>query len=170
MALSPDGRHALVSNDGLARQSVMLVDTGTNTVTAKIDYAAPKAVFLGVAWRPDGTRAYVSAGANDLVVVRQDDRDGVRGCHGAHDNSASAWRAALLTDAWTTYRPLSAPRQLLRTDPSSMRSGSSRSSSTAPRMTTLAPQVTSPRTTSRSASRSDGGPLGKRASKRSSSL
>jgi YVTN family beta-propeller protein len=69
MAVSPDGRHALVSNDGLARQSVMLVDTASNKVTAHVDYPPPQAVFLGVAWSPDGRRAYVSAGANDLVRV-----------------------------------------------------------------------------------------------------
>src|SRR5437762_8965193 len=69
MSLSPDGRHILVSNDGTARQSVMLVDTKTNKVTAQVDYPAPQAVFLGAAWSPDGTRAYVSGGANDLVRV-----------------------------------------------------------------------------------------------------
>jgi YVTN family beta-propeller protein len=77
MALSPDGRHALVSNDGLARQSVMLVDTKNNKVTAQLDYPAPQAVFLGVAWRSDGRRAYVSGGANDLVRVYDVNGDGL---------------------------------------------------------------------------------------------
>ena len=69
MAVSPDGQHALVSNSGVARQSVMLVDLRDERVTAEIQYPAPQAVFLGVAWSPDGRRAYVSAGANDLVRV-----------------------------------------------------------------------------------------------------
>jgi YVTN family beta-propeller protein len=69
MAISPDGKHALVSNDGLARQSVMLVDTRSNKVTAQLDYRPPQAVFLGVAWSADSNHAYVSGGANDLVRV-----------------------------------------------------------------------------------------------------
>lgn len=69
MAMSPDGSHLLVSNDGVATQSVMLVDTATRKVTSEISYAAPEAVYLGVAFSPDGKRAYVSAGANDKVRV-----------------------------------------------------------------------------------------------------
>jgi YVTN family beta-propeller protein len=69
MALSPDGRHALVSNDGVARQSVMLVDTASNKVTAQVLYLPPQAVFLGVAWSADSRRAYVSGGGNDIIRV-----------------------------------------------------------------------------------------------------
>ena len=54
--------------------------------------------------------------------------------------------------------------------PASICVGSSASSSTAPRTRTPSPNVTSPCTTSRSASRNDGGPSGKRSSKSSSSL
>src|SRR3954466_16185526 len=55
----------------------------------------------------------------------------------------------------------------LRTPPSVIRSGSpaGASTSTLPRHVTPAPNVTSPRTTSRAQSRSDGGPAGNRASK-----
>ena len=69
MALSPDGRQALVSNDGVGIQSVQLVDLGSGKVTAQIDYQAPDAVFLGVAWASNGKRAYVSGGQNGLVRV-----------------------------------------------------------------------------------------------------
>jgi DNA-binding beta-propeller fold protein YncE len=71
MALSPDGRWLLVSNDGVAVQSVMLVETATSQVRDTITYPAPEAVFLGVGFSPDGSRAYVSAGANDKVRVYQ---------------------------------------------------------------------------------------------------
>jgi YVTN family beta-propeller protein len=69
MAISPDGRHALVSNDGVARETVMLVNTATNKVTAQVLYLPPQAVYLGVAWSPDGRRGYVSGGPNDIVRV-----------------------------------------------------------------------------------------------------
>jgi YVTN family beta-propeller protein len=69
MALSPDGRWLLVSNDGVAVQSVMLVEAATGRVRDTISYAAPEAVFLGVGFSPDGSRAYVSGGANDKVRV-----------------------------------------------------------------------------------------------------
>jgi YVTN family beta-propeller protein len=69
LALSPDGRHALVSNDGVGIQSVQLVDVNTGTVSSEIDYPAPEAVYLGVAWASDGRRAYVSGGQNDQVRV-----------------------------------------------------------------------------------------------------
>jgi len=69
MALSPDGRWLLVSNDGVAVQSVMLVEATTGRVRDTISYQAPEAVFLGVGFSPDGSRAYVSAGANDKVRV-----------------------------------------------------------------------------------------------------
>lgn len=69
VALSPDARWLLVSNDGVADQSVMLIDTASGAVTQTIHYPAPKAVFLGVAWSPGGDHAYVSAGANDQIRV-----------------------------------------------------------------------------------------------------
>jgi DNA-binding beta-propeller fold protein YncE len=69
MALSPDGRWLVVSNDGVAEQSVMLVEASTGQVRDTIAYPAPEAVFLGVGFSPDGSRAYVSAGANDEVRV-----------------------------------------------------------------------------------------------------
>ncbi|MBA3430985.1 MAG: bifunctional YncE family protein/alkaline phosphatase family protein [Actinobacteria bacterium] len=69
MALSPDGTELLISNAGVGEQSVMLIDAASGEVTDEISYPAPEAVFLGVAFAPDGAHAYVSAGANDKVRV-----------------------------------------------------------------------------------------------------
>jgi YVTN family beta-propeller protein len=67
LALSPDGKTALVSNDGVAHQSLMVVDTASGAVTQTIPYEWPQALFLGIAFSPDGTRAYASAGSNNLI-------------------------------------------------------------------------------------------------------
>src|SRR5262245_57138882 len=61
LAASPDGKTLLVSNNGIAVQSLMAVDAGAGRVAQTITYLAPKAVFLGVAFSPDGSRAYASA-------------------------------------------------------------------------------------------------------------
>jgi YVTN family beta-propeller protein len=67
--LSPDGRYLAVSNDGTHTQSLSLVDVATATVIQHIDYAIPEALFVGLAWSPDGTRLYAAAGGNDKVRV-----------------------------------------------------------------------------------------------------
>lgn len=69
LARSADGRWLLASNDGVGTQSVVLVEAATGRVASTLTYPAPKAVFLGAVFSPDGTRAYVSGGANDLVRV-----------------------------------------------------------------------------------------------------
>jgi YVTN family beta-propeller protein len=67
MALSPNGKVMVVSNAGVADQSVMVVDVAANTVVQTIHYPWPEAVFLGVAFSQDGSHVYVSAGPNDKV-------------------------------------------------------------------------------------------------------
>jgi YVTN family beta-propeller protein len=67
LALSPSGKMLLVSNDGVGMQSLQAVDPVGGVVTSTIAYPAPQAVFLGVAFAPDGTHAYASAGGNNLV-------------------------------------------------------------------------------------------------------
>jgi YVTN family beta-propeller protein len=57
LALSPDGRHAYVSSYG--SNSVSVIDTGSNTVTATIPVGQYPA---GVAVSPDGRHVYVPTG------------------------------------------------------------------------------------------------------------
>jgi YVTN family beta-propeller protein len=63
----PDGKAALVVNAGQGVQSVQVVSTSDGTVTQTIQYRSPEALFVGVAFSPDGTRAYVSAGGNNKI-------------------------------------------------------------------------------------------------------
>src|SRR6266536_1541326 len=69
MALSPDGKTLLVSNDGQSTQSLMVVDRQSGKVVQTIPYASPEALFIGLAFSPDGTRAYASAGGNHKIRV-----------------------------------------------------------------------------------------------------
>ena len=87
-----------------------------------------------------------------------------------HRCSRASWRFATPARSARSTRVAADLAQAARTAPSSIRSGSGATSSTVPRTTTPAPKVTSPRTVRRRASRSDGGPDGKRRSKPSSSL
>jgi YVTN family beta-propeller protein len=67
MALSPDGKTLLASNDGVGRQALMSVDPAGQKVRQTITYNKPEALFLGVAFSPDGKKAYASAGNNDKI-------------------------------------------------------------------------------------------------------
>jgi YVTN family beta-propeller protein len=71
IALSPDGRTILVSNNGQSTQSLMVVDRASGAVRQSIDYRAPEALFLGLAFSPDGSLAFASAGGNNKVRVYQ---------------------------------------------------------------------------------------------------
>src|SRR5665213_920512 len=82
--------------------------------------------------------------------------------------TSARWIRAAAAARTASDRGLARACQPARTLPSAICRGSSPVSSTSPRTATPAPNVTSPATTSRSASRSDGGPAGKRASKSSS--
>ncbi len=66
-ALSPDGHYLAVSNDGQGTQSLALIDTMARLVVQRIPYSAPQALYVGVAWAPNGRRLFASAGGNDLV-------------------------------------------------------------------------------------------------------
>ena len=66
-ALSPDGAYLAVTNDGAGVQSIALLDTTSRTVVQTIPYQAPEALFVGVAWSPDGRRLFASAGGNNRV-------------------------------------------------------------------------------------------------------
>ena len=66
-ALSPDGKTMLVSNDGQGTQSLQVVDTATSKVVQTLEYATPKALFVGLAFSPDGTKAYAGGGGQQVV-------------------------------------------------------------------------------------------------------
>jgi len=67
LALSPDGRKLLLSNDNQGTQSLMTVDATARSVSQTIPYVSPQALYLGVVYAPDGTRAYASAGGNNKI-------------------------------------------------------------------------------------------------------
>ncbi|HET9014056.1 MAG TPA: phosphatase PAP2 family protein, partial [Thermomicrobiaceae bacterium] len=68
-ALSPDGRYLVVSNDGDGVQSLQVVDVSTSTVVQTVPYPAPQALYLGLAFAPDGRTLYAAAGGNNLIRV-----------------------------------------------------------------------------------------------------
>jgi YVTN family beta-propeller protein len=67
IALSPDGHTAYVTCQGTGANSVVPVDTATNTAGTPIPVGQ---VPLGIAVSPDGTHAYVADyGSNDVDVI-----------------------------------------------------------------------------------------------------
>jgi YVTN family beta-propeller protein len=64
---SPDGRWLVVSNDGQGTQSLQVVNTATSTVTQTLRYPAPDALFVGLAFTPDGKTLFASGGGNNLI-------------------------------------------------------------------------------------------------------
>lgn len=64
MLVSPDGRWAIVTNNGYAKPTLTLVDLDTLSVPDPTP--APDA-WLGLAWHPDGKRLYASGGADGKV-------------------------------------------------------------------------------------------------------
>jgi YVTN family beta-propeller protein len=65
--LSPDGTHLLVSNSGAGMQSLQVVDAATGGVVQTLPYTAPASVFVGLAYSPDGRRAYASGGGSNVI-------------------------------------------------------------------------------------------------------
>ncbi len=66
-ALHPDGRVLLVTNNGQATQSLQLIDVASRRVMQTLDYKSPESLYIGLAWSPDGKKAYASAAANSKV-------------------------------------------------------------------------------------------------------
>ncbi|MFF2499070.1 bifunctional YncE family protein/alkaline phosphatase family protein [Peribacillus sp. NPDC058075] len=66
-ALSPDGKHLIVSNAGAGTQSIQVINTATKTIEQTIPYDWPEALYFGVAFSPDGKKMYASAGGNNKV-------------------------------------------------------------------------------------------------------
>ncbi|HET6985636.1 MAG TPA: glutaminyl-peptide cyclotransferase, partial [Kribbella sp.] len=68
-ALSPDGKYLAISNDGTRTQSLSLVETSSGKVLQSLPYSSPQALFIGLAWSPDGNKLYAAAGGNDKIRV-----------------------------------------------------------------------------------------------------
>ena len=68
IALSPDGKYLAVTNDGAGTQSIMVVDRATSKVIQTIDYTGPEGVYVGIAYSPDGSKLYASAGGTVFTV------------------------------------------------------------------------------------------------------
>jgi YVTN family beta-propeller protein len=65
--MSPDKSMLLVSNAGRGTQSVQVVDPQNSQVVQTISYPSPQAVFTGLAFSPDGKRAYASGGGTEII-------------------------------------------------------------------------------------------------------
>ena len=65
MALHPDGRHLVVTNNGWSKPSLRVVDLERRQVIQKLalDHA-----WLGLAWHPDGKRLYSSGAADNSIL------------------------------------------------------------------------------------------------------
>src|SRR6516225_5792511 len=61
---SPDGKYAVVTNDGISKPSITIVDLAKWAVK---DTVALDGAWLGLVWHPDGTKLY-SAGAGQNNV------------------------------------------------------------------------------------------------------
>ncbi|UOF91374.1 beta-propeller fold lactonase family protein [Fodinisporobacter ferrooxydans] len=68
-AVSPDHRYLVVSNDGQGTQSLQVVDLNAQKVIQTIPYQSKEALYLGVAFSPDGKTLYASAGGNNKIRV-----------------------------------------------------------------------------------------------------
>jgi YVTN family beta-propeller protein len=64
---SPDGHWLVVSNDGQGAQSLQVIDTTSSKVTQTLSYPAPKALFVGLVFAPDGKTLYASGGGNNVI-------------------------------------------------------------------------------------------------------
>jgi len=64
MALHPDGRHLVITNNGWSKPSLRVVDIERRQVIQKLalDHA-----WLGLAWHPDGQRLFSSGGADNSI-------------------------------------------------------------------------------------------------------
>lgn len=66
-ALSPDGRTLLVSNDGQGVQSLQVIYVPGGRVVQTLPSSAPRSLFVGLAFSPDGRRAYASGGGDQKI-------------------------------------------------------------------------------------------------------
>jgi DNA-binding beta-propeller fold protein YncE len=64
IAVSPDGRYAIVSNNGLMRPSLSVIDIASWSVKSTLPIDA---AWYGLAWSPDGTKVYSAGAAQNNV-------------------------------------------------------------------------------------------------------
>src|SRR5258708_7288229 len=69
LAESPNGRFVLASNDGQSTQSLQVIDAPSGAVTQTLPYSGDEALSFGIAFAPDGSKVYVSAGGNNKIRV-----------------------------------------------------------------------------------------------------
>jgi YVTN family beta-propeller protein len=65
--MSPDGKTVLVSNDGQYRQTLSVIDATSGKIRQTLSYDSSEALFVGLAFTPDGRHAYASAGGNNKI-------------------------------------------------------------------------------------------------------
>src|SRR5262245_43676389 len=64
IVLSPDGKYAIVTNNGLMKPSLTVIDVANWSVKATV---ALDNAWVGLAWHPDGTKLYSAGGAQNNV-------------------------------------------------------------------------------------------------------
>ncbi len=64
MALHPDGRHLVITNNGWSKPSLRVVDVKRREVIQKLPLDN---AWLGLAWHPDGKRLYSSGAADNSI-------------------------------------------------------------------------------------------------------
>jgi YVTN family beta-propeller protein len=65
--MSPDGRYLLVTNGGAGVESVQVISTANSRVIQTVPYSAPDSVLIGLAYSPDGKRAYAAGGSTNVI-------------------------------------------------------------------------------------------------------
>jgi YVTN family beta-propeller protein len=107
IALSPDGNFLAVTNDGVGTQSIMVVDRVSGKVIQEIDYSGddprgPQGVYVGIAYSPDGSKLYASAGGTFFA------QDGTPAPNGAY-NGVRVYDVDPATGMVTETSPLLIP-------------------------------------------------------------
>ena len=103
IALSPDGKYLAVTNNGAGTQSIMVVDRATSKVIQTIDYTGPEGVYVGIAYSPDGSKLYASAGGTFF------DQDGTPDQKGLY-NGVRVYDVDPATGKLTETAPVLIPR------------------------------------------------------------
>lgn len=107
--LAPNGKTMLVVNSGAGVQSLEVVDLAAGAAIQTIPYPSPSSVFVGAAYSPDGTHAYVSGGGQNVVHTFSVDSNGMLTATGdIADESAVKPFTSLSTSSYPTGLSVSA--------------------------------------------------------------